>query len=120
VFEAELKFTLTQATATTGPTLTRWMARAYAAPLRSQIFTVPILMHHKLNINGREYFQDVDREMTLLRDLVDTPRIVTYQENEVSFSVVVENVQFVTRQVAKIANPNDFEGTAIIVMRSVR
>jgi hypothetical protein len=120
VFEAELKFTLTQATATTGPTLTRWMARAYAAPLRSQIFTVPLLMHHKLNINGREYFQDVDREMTLLRDLVDTPRIVTYQENEESFSVVVENVQFVTRQVAKIANPNDFEGTAIIVMRSVR
>jgi hypothetical protein len=120
VFEAEIKVTLTRATTTTGPTLTRWMARAYAAPLRSQIFTVPLLMHHKLNINGREYFQDVDREMTLLRDLVDTPRIVTYQENEESFSVVVENVQFVTRQVAKIANPNDFEGTAIIVMRSVR
>jgi hypothetical protein len=50
VFEAEVKLTLTRATTTTGPTVTRWMARAYAAPLRSQIFSVPILMHHRLNI----------------------------------------------------------------------
>ena len=94
IFEAEIKLTLTQATATTGPTLTRWMARAYAAPLRSQIFSVPILIHQKLNINGREYWQVVDNEMALLRDLVDTPRIVTYQENANTFSVVVENIQW--------------------------
>ena len=120
VFEAEIKVTLTRATATTGPTLTRWMARAYAAPLRSQIFTVPLLMHHKLNINGREYWQDVDQEMALLRDLVDTPRIVTYQENEESFSVVVENVQWQARQLVYAHRENDYEGTAIVVMRSVR
>ncbi len=120
VFEAEIKVTLTQATATTGPTLTRWMARAYAAPLRSQIFSVPILMHHKLNLQGREYFQDVDEELRLLRDLVDTPRIVTYQENEETFSVVVENVQFQARQMVITNLDHDFEGTAILVMRSVR
>lgn len=120
VFEAEIKVTLTRATATTGPTVTRWMARAYAAPLRSQIFTVPLLMHHKLNIGGREYWQDVDTEMALLRDLVDTPRIITYQENEETFSVVVENVQWQARQVVYAHQDNDYEGTAIIVMRSVR
>ncbi len=120
IFEAEIKLTLTQATATTGPTLTRWMARAYAAPLRSQIFSVPILMHHKLNINGREYWQDVDNEMGLLRDLVDTPRIVTYQENSNTFSVVVENIQWQARQIVTAHWDNDFEGTAIVVMRSVR
>ena len=120
VFEAEIKVTLTRATATTGPTVTRWMARAYAAPLRSQIFTVPLLMHHKLNIGGREYWQDVDGEMALLRDLVDTPRIVTYQENEQSFSVVVEDVQWRARQLVYAHRENDYEGTAIIVMRSVR
>lgn len=120
IFEAEIKLTLTQATATTGPTLTRWMARAYAAPLRSQIFTVPILMHHKLNINGREYWQDVDAELALLRDLVDTPRIVTYQENANTFSVVVENIQWQARQIVHAQNENDYEGTAIVVMRSVR
>jgi hypothetical protein len=77
-------------------------------------------MHHKLNINGREYWQDVDNEMALLRDLVDTPRIVTYQENANTFSVVVENIQWQARQIVTTHWDNDFEGTAIVVMRSVR
>jgi hypothetical protein len=121
VFEAEVKVTLARAAgATTGPTLTRWMARAYAAPLRSQIFTVPLVMHHKLQVGGREYWQDVDLELGYLRDLVNTPRVVTYQENEETFPVVVENVQFQARQIVNAHNANDFEGTAIVVMRSVR
>jgi len=120
VFEAELKLTLTRQTASTGPTLTRWMARAYAAPLRSQIFSVPLLMHHRLNIQGREYYQDVDQELALLRDLVDTPRIISYQENAETFSVVVENIQWQARQVVYAQQENDYEGTAIVVMRSVR
>jgi hypothetical protein len=121
VFEAEIKVTLTRsASATTGPTLTRWMARAYAAPLRSQIFSVPLIMHHKLSINGREYWQNVDQELAYLRDLVETPRVVAYQENEETFAVVVENVQMQIIQSVHAHNDNDFEGTAIVVMRSVR
>ena len=120
VFEAEIKLTLTQATATTGPTVTRWMARAYAAPLRSQIFSVPIVMHHRLSIGGREYWQDVDYEMRQLRDLVDTPRVVSYQENEETFAVVVENVQWQALRDSPTHNRWDWEGTAIVVMRSVR
>ena len=120
VFEAEVKVTLTRDTTSTGPTLTRWMARAYAAPLRSQIFSVPLLMHHKLNLNGREYWQDVDNELNLLRDLVDNPRVVNYQENEETFSVVVENVQFQVRQIVQAHSPSDHEGTAVVIMRSVR
>ena len=121
VFEAEVKVTLARSSGgTTGPTLTRWMARAYAAPLRSQIFTVPLVMHHKLQVQGQEYWQDVDQELTYLRDLVNTPRVVTYQENEETFPVVVENVQFQARQIVYAHNTNDFEGTAIVVMRSVR
>ena len=122
IFEAEFKLTLTRAStdATVGPTVTRVMARAYAAPLRSQIFSVPILMHHRLNINGREYWQDVDYELTQLRGLVDTPRIVTYQENDETFSVVVENVQMEVRQLVEAHRANDFEGTATVIMRSVR
>jgi hypothetical protein len=121
IFEAEIKLTLARAAgATTGPTLTRWMARAYAAPLRSQLFTVPVLMHHTLNIHGRDYFQDVDEELSLLRDLVDNPRVVSYQENEETYAVVVENVQMNIRQAVYAHKTNDFEGTAIVVMRSVR
>jgi hypothetical protein len=121
IFEAEVKVTLTRAAGnTTGPTLTRWMARAYAAPLRSQIFSVPIIMHHKLSVNGREYFQDVDGELRLLRDLVENPRVISYQENEETFSVVVENVQMQIQRIANVHKRNDHEGTAIVVMRSVR
>ena len=121
IFEAEIKVTLARdAVGTAGPTLTRWMARAYAAPLRSQIFSVPIIMHHKLNIQGREYWQDVDIELGYLRDLVDNPRVVTYQENTETFAVVVENVQMQIQQLSHAHKENDHEGTAIVVMRSVR
>jgi hypothetical protein len=77
-------------------------------------------MHHKLNLQGREYWQDVDKELLLLRDLVETPRIVSYQENRETYAVVVENVQWRTRQVTTGHQENDHEGTAIVVMRSVR
>jgi len=121
VFEAEAKITLTRSATNSavGPELTRWMGRAYAAPLRSQIFSVPLIMHHKLNIRGREYFQDVDNEMAFLRDLVDTPRIVTYQENEETYSVVVENVQWEVLDDSNIHNRWDWEGTCTVIMRSV-
>jgi hypothetical protein len=121
IFEAEIKVTLARsAGGTTGPTLTRWMARAYAAPLRSQIFTVPLIMHHRLQVNGREYWQDVDLELLYLRDLVENPRVITYQENTETFAVVIENVQMQTRQLVHAHKDNDHEGTAIVVMRSVR
>ena len=121
VFEAEVKLTLGRSATsnTVSPEVTRWMGRAYAAPLRSQIFSVPLIMHHKLNIRGREYFQNVDNEMRFLRDLVDTPRIVTYQENEETFSVIVENVQFEVLDDSNVHNRWDWEGTATVIMRSV-
>lgn len=121
VFEAEVKITLGRSATnnTISPELTRWMGRAYAAPLRSQIFSVPLLMHHKVNIRGREYFQDVDNEMTFLRDLVETPRIISYQENEDVYSVIVENVQWEALDDSNIHNRWDWEGTATIIMRSV-
>ena len=121
VFEAEVKLTLGRSAtdSTVSPEVTRWMGRAYAAPLRSQIFSVPLIMHHKLSIRGREYFQDVDNEMAFLRDLVDTPRIVTYQENQDTYSVIVENVQFEVLDDSNIHSRWDWEGTATVIMRSV-
>jgi len=121
-FEAEIKVTLERNSTNSalGPILTRWMARAFVASLRSQIFTVPLLMHHKLQIGGREYWQDVDGEMRLLRDLVDTPKVVVYQENEETFPVVIENIQWQALQRSNSHTNWDWEGTAIVVMRSIR
>jgi hypothetical protein len=96
VFEAEARLTLTRSgtDSTKGPVLTRWLGRAYAAPLRSQIFSVPLLLHHKLNIRGNEYWMDVDQELRYLRDMVDDPRVVTYQENFDTYSVIIEDVRW--------------------------
>jgi hypothetical protein len=122
VFEAEAKLTLTRSAsnAAEGPTVTRWLARAYAAPLRSQLFSVPLLLHHRMNVRGREYFFDVDDELARLRDLVENPRVVAYQENLESFSVVVEDVRWQPVDSGRTYNEWDWEGTCTVIMRSVR
>jgi hypothetical protein len=122
VFEAEARLTLSRSAtdSSKGPTVTRWLGRAYAAPLRSQIFSVPLLLHHKLNIRGFEYFMDVDTELNYLRDLVENPRVVTYQENASTYSVIVEDVRWQPVDSANNHNAWDWNGTCVIIMRSVR
>ena len=116
--EAQFRLELDRGSTTTAPTLTRWMARAYASPARSQVFRVPILMHRKQVIKGIEYFFDVDDEMVRLRDLVTNPRVVNYQENAETFSVVVEDLEF---QVVDGYEQNwNLEGTCTVTMRSVQ
>ena len=122
VFEAEAKISMIRSStdSTKGPVLTRWMARAYAAPLRSQIFSVPLLLHHKLNIRGNEYWLDVDQELSLLRDLVENPRVITYQENFETYPVIVEDVRWDPVDSASNHNAWDWNGTCTLIMRSVR
>lgn len=116
--EARFKLELNRATATTGPTLTRWMARAYASPARSQVFRVPVLMHHRIRVKDSEYYFDVEAELAALRELVTNPRVVNYQENTEVFSVVVEDLEF---QIADGYQSNwDLEGTCTVTMRSVQ
>jgi hypothetical protein len=123
VFEAEAQLTLTRSAtdATVAPVVTRWLGRAYAAPLRSQIFSVPVILHHTIrDKNGREVYVDVDFELSALRDLVENPRVVTYQENTNSYSVVVEDVRWRPIQDARNHNEWDWNGTCTVIMRSVR
>lgn len=116
--EAKFKLALGRATATTGPTLTRWMARAYASPARSQVFRVPILMHHELLIENTEYNFDVEQEIALLRQLVNAPQVITYQENVETFSVIIEDVDF--RPFRAYGTGWKFDGTCVVTMRSVQ
>jgi len=116
--EAQFRLELNRATTTTGPTVTRWMARAYASPARSQVFRVPILMHHVQKVHEREYFFNVEEERVNLRDLVTNPRVVNYQENTETFSVVVEDLEF--QILDGYVGKWDLEGTCIVTMRSVQ
>lgn len=123
VFEAELRLTMTRSStdSSQGPALTRWLGRAYAAPLRSQIFSVPLLLHHVVTpSNGRDYFIDVEDELIRLRDLVENPRVVSYQEGEKTYSVVVEDVRWNPRHAYDMHKSWDWDGTCTVIMRSVR
>ena len=116
--EAAIKFTLTRgATVTEGPVFTRWMARAYAAPFRSQVFIVPIILHHKLNVKGKDYYLDVQDETDALDDLISSPSIVTLQIGTRNHSVIVEDVEWTPLD--SYGNTWEWEGTATVTMRSV-
>jgi hypothetical protein len=115
--EASYKLALTRQTATTGPTLTRWMSRAYAAPSRSRLISVPVLIHSILNVHGKDYYMDVEAERDILDNLVSNPRIITYQEKGDTYSVIVEDVEW---QALDATNLNWlWEGTATVIMRTV-
>ena len=116
--EAKFKLELNRGSATTAPTLTRWMARAYASPARSQVFRVPLLMHHRLRVHDTEYYFDVELELQALRDLVTNPVVVNYQENNETYSVVVEDLEF--QVVDGYQQDWDLEGTCTVTMRSVQ
>ncbi len=114
---AGYRFTLTRATAVTGPTLIRWMSRAYAAPTRSRLISVPVLIHERHNINNKDYYFDVALERDLLEELVANPTIVTYQEKDDQFSVIVEDCRWIPRLVS--GTDWLWEGTMVVIMRTI-
>jgi hypothetical protein len=121
VFDAEVRLTLTPTTdLLTSPTVNRWMGRAYAAPFRSEIFSVPVLLYKQVNVRGRDYFFDVEEELTQLRLLVSAPSVISYQENNTKYSVIVENIQWKPVDSPQSPGEWDWDGTCVIIMRSVR
>jgi hypothetical protein len=117
--EAKFKLALTRdAVVTDGPVLTRWMARAYAAPFRSQTFSVPVLLHSKIKLrNGKEVTLDVQEEQDTLDDLLANPRIILLQLGTAVHSVIVEDIRWVP--VDASGNKWEWDGTAVVSMRSV-
>jgi hypothetical protein len=117
--EADFKLVLTRsATVTSGPIVTRWMARAYAAPFRSQTFSVPVLLHSKIKLrNGKEVYLDVQEEQDALDELLASPRIILLQIGTASHSVIVEDIRWIPFDTH--GNKWEWDGTAVVIMRSV-
>lgn len=116
--ETKFKLTLTRnTTVTEGPVVTRWMARAYAAPFRSEVFVVPVLLHNKLKVKERDIHIDVESELEKLHDLLKNPRIVSLQLGNLTYSVITEDVEWVP--VDTQGNYWVWDGTAVVTMRSV-
>jgi hypothetical protein len=117
--EAQFKLTFNRASAATtdGPVIHRWTVRAYAAPKRSEVFSVPVLLHRKLRRFDREYYMDVFAELDYLRSYVRNSEIIAYQEGTETFKALIENVQWVPSHF----DPKGYEqeGTAVVTLRSL-
>jgi hypothetical protein len=116
--EAQFKFALGRETATTGPTLTRWTARAYAAPYRSEVFRIPVILHEQIRVHEKDYFFNVNEELGELRELINKPRIITLQVREETVSVIVEDMEWTP--VDSVDKDWLWQGTATVTMRSVQ
>ena len=121
LYDVEVKLTLTRAANnTSGPSVNHWMGRAYVAPLRSEIFSVPVLLHKQLSVRGIDYFFDVEAELAALRALVSDPSVIIYQDGANTYSVIVENLQWKPMDSSQIATGWSWDGTCVVIMRSIR
>lgn len=109
--------TVSGVTTSYSPFVTRWQVRAFPAPQRSEIFSVPVLLHQRLSQFGRDYPMDTLAELEFLRDLIKNARVVSYQEGLETHKVLVENVQWVPIDYGQ--KPYEFDGTAIVTLRSL-
>ena len=121
LYDVEVKLTLTRAANnTSGPKVNHWMGRAYVAPLRSEIFSVPVLLHKQLSVRGIDYFFDVEAELAALRALVSDPSVIIYQDGANTYSVIVENLQWKPMDSSQISTGWSWDGTCVVIMRSIR
>ena len=117
--EADFKLVLTRGTVDTddSPIVTRWMARAYAAPFRSEVFSIPLLLHTKIRPRDRDIYMNPEQELDNLNSLIHNPRIVTLQLGTSSYSVITEDVEW--QPIDSTGNTWSWDGTATVTMRSV-
>ena len=117
--EADFKLVLTRGTVDTddSPIVTRWMARAYAAPFRSEVFSIPLLLHTKIRPRDRDIYLNPEQELDNLNSLIHNPRIVTLQLGTTSYSVITEDVEW--QPIDSTGNTWSWDGTATVTMRSV-
>lgn len=121
LYDVEVKLTLTRAANNiSGPSVNHWMGRAYVAPLRSEIFSVPVLLHKQLSVRGIDYFFDVEAELAALRTLVSDPSVIIYQDGANTYSVIVENLQWKPMDSSQISTGWTWDGTCVVIMRSIR
>jgi len=74
-------------------TLRRVTLRADPSAERTTIFQAPLLFHENVLLRGEvEQHFDVDAEFAYLTELLDTRRVVTYQEADETRTVVVEDM----------------------------
>lgn len=79
----------------TGPSVTRVTLRSEPAPARGEIIQLPLLLHKKLNVAGKETPQDPAEAFRFIRNLIVDQTLIACRLNDESFNAFVKDYEFV-------------------------
>ena len=116
-FKVESKITLLESSGGVSPVFNRLNLRAYVNPVRSTVVQVPVLLHHRLDVDGTEVEVDVKDELNHLRSLASQAQITTYVDAQLSVRCIVEDVRFVPDN--NRDRMRDWAGVAVVTLRTV-
>jgi hypothetical protein len=95
---------------------TGFMVRSYPAPKRVSKFSVPVLLFDMVNQADREWSGNPGSDFQFLLNLHESQLPFTFQEGEVSYTVVMDDYQWLPE---KRSNISGFQGTFVAVLREI-
>lgn len=97
-------------------TCTGFMIRSYPAPKRVSKFSVPVMLFDSINVADRDWAGDPGADFQFLSNLHKRQLPFSYQEGEVSYTVVMDDYQWLPE---KRSNVSGFQGTFVAVLREI-
>lgn len=97
-------------------TCTGFMLRSYPAPKRISKFTVPVMLFDSVNVADRDFAGNPGADFEFLLNLHKSQLPFTYQEGEISYTVVMDDFQWLPE---KRSNVSGFQGTFVAVLREL-
>jgi hypothetical protein len=92
------------------------LLRSYPAPKRVSKFSVPVLLFDTVNVSDRDWAGNPGDDFNFLLGLHKRQLPFTFQEGEVSYTVVMDDYQWLPE---KRSNVSGFQGTFIAVLREI-
>jgi hypothetical protein len=97
-------------------TCTGFMLRSYPAPKRVSKFSVPVMLFDTINVADRDWTGNPGADFEFLSNLHKRQLPFSYQEGEVSYTVVMDDYQWLPE---KRSNVSGFQGTFVAVLREI-
>lgn len=101
---------------TSDVTCTGFMLRSYPAPKRVSKFSVPIMLFDSINVADRDWAGNPSADFEFLSTLHKRQLPFTYQEGEISYTVVMDDYQWLPEKRSNVAG---WQGTFVAVLREI-
>lgn len=101
---------------TSDVTCTGFMLRSYPAPKRVSKFSVPIMLFDSINVADRDWAGNPSADFEFLSGLHKRQLPFTYQEGEISYTVVMDDYQWLPEKRSNVAG---WQGTFVAVLREI-